>query len=161
MSSPVTLKLFEFVDEFAGDVRAKKITALQTVAGDDKIVIFSEGFFDQYFANVLEQPIRQFSAASKRAAGQLAEELRSEGAATRESRALIALFEDFCDMYGELINGSYGAGNIAYRDFCAGYLSPLLEDVETWAKHAGEAELLARVQAASRVEREAVSAAKW
>jgi hypothetical protein len=161
MSSPVALELFDFVDEFARDVRGGKITAFQVVVGDDTIVIFSESFFDQFFANVLSRPIKQFSAASKRDAGRLAEELRSEAAATRESRALIALFEGFCDMYGELINGSYGAGDIPYRDFHGAYLSPLLEEAEAWAAQAQEPDLLARVKAASKAEREAVSAAKW
>jgi hypothetical protein len=62
MSSPVALELFEF----ARDVREGHITAFQVVAGDDTIVIFSESFFDQFFANVLKRPIKQFSAASKR-----------------------------------------------------------------------------------------------
>lgn len=161
MSSPIALELFDFIDEFARDVRAGEITALQTVTSDDTIVIFSESFFDQFFANALKRPIRQFSSTSKREAGRLAEELRSEEAATAASRALIALFEGFCDMSGELINGSYGAGDIDYRDFHLAYLSPLLEEAEAWAAHAQEHDLLARVQAASDAERKAVSAAKW
>lgn len=94
MSSPIALELFNFIDEFARDVRAGEITADQTVTSDDTIVIFGEAFFDQFFANVLKSPIEQFSATSKREAGRLAEELRSEQGATAASRALIALFED-------------------------------------------------------------------
>ncbi|MGN6372325.1 MAG: hypothetical protein ACTHM1_04960 [Solirubrobacteraceae bacterium] len=159
--SSIALELFDFVDEFAHEVDEGTITADQTVAVDDTMVIFSESFFDQFFANVLKRPIEQFSAASKRDAGRLADELRNEAAATGELRALIALFEGFCDMYGELINGSYGAGDITYADFYRSYLEPLLEDAEAWAEQAQDPELLARLQAASQAQHDAVSAAKW
>jgi hypothetical protein len=67
--------------------------------------------------SVGERPIEGFTTESKRAATRLTEELKKDQGQPDELRSVIPLFEKFCDMYSELIGGSYGAGEITYKQF--------------------------------------------
>ena len=118
-------------------------------------------FFDQLFARVLKRPIRGFASESKRMAVRLAEELKSENSEPRELRALIALFEKFCDVYSELIAGSYGAGNITYKQFHERYVRRLLTRAEAWARVAPYPDLAARIRDALTAYDNAIEAMQW
>src|SRR4051794_34437397 len=112
MPAPIELSLFDFVDEFATEMRRDGLkdglNPLDTLAANSRIVTFCESFFVQFFANVLNTEIDGFDSQSKRAASDLAVGLRDDKAKA-SVRALIALFEKFCDMYADIIGGAYGA----------------------------------------------------
>jgi hypothetical protein len=161
MTSPIALELFDFVDEFAGEVHAGKLQPLDVVTGSAQIVVFCESLFDQLFANVLKRPIEGFTPGSKRSAARLAEEPKNKTSVPRELRSLIALFEKFCDMYSELISGSYGVGEITYKQFHEKYVRRLLERCEAWAEKAPYPDLSSRIHSALEGYDDAILAMKW
>jgi hypothetical protein len=161
MTSPISLELFDFFDEFASGVLAGEPQPLAAVTDDARIVVFCTSFFDQFFAEVLHRPIEGFTPQSKRLAARLAEELRKEESVPGELRSLIALFEKFCDVYSELISGSYGVGEITYKQFHEKYVRRLLERAEAWAEKAQYPDLSARIHSAREVYDHAIQAMKW
>ena len=50
--------------------------------------------------------------------------------------AFIALFEGLCDMYTEVVQGSYGGEAITYEDFHQNHTIELLDESYSWAKSA-------------------------
>jgi hypothetical protein len=161
VNSPIALTLFDFCEEFAGEVRAGKPQPSMAVTEDARIVVFCASFFDQLFAHVLERPIEGFTPESKRAAARLAEELKKDPGQPDELRSLIPLFEKFCDMYSELIGGSYGAGEITYKQFHEKYVSRLLARAQAWAEKAKYLDLGARIHAALEAYEGAIRTMKW
>jgi hypothetical protein len=160
-SSPVELTLFDFVDEFASQVRMGNPKARETVVGSSRIVVFCESFFDQFFAKVLHSAITGFDPDSKRKAARMAEQLKGEPPSSAELRALVALFESFCDMYLDVIKGSYGAAEITYARFHQNYMRRLLERAGRWAEQVPYPDLAARIAQARSVYTEAIGAMRW
>jgi hypothetical protein len=146
MPSPIEPTLFDFVEVFAGEVEAGGITGAGTVDESSAIIEFCESFFDQFFANVLHIQILGFGATSKNLASRAAVE-RRDAAALKSVRSLIALFERFCDLHGEVLGGDYGSAKITYRKFHADYMRKLLERAERWAGETDEP-LAVRIRAA-------------
>ncbi len=159
-SSPIELTLFDFVDEFAQQIQMGSPTPLEVVTVSSGIVVFCESFFDQLFAHVLDCPITGFDPESKRAASRLAEEMKGAETST-ELRALVALFEKFCDMYLDVIKGSYGAAEITYRRFHQTYMRRLLDRAGRWAEQASHSDLAARIAQARNAYDQAIGAMRW
>ncbi len=160
-SSPIELTLFNFVDEFAFQITSGTPGPLEEVADSSSIIVFCESFFDQLFAHALDCPITGFDPDSKRKAARLAEELKGDAQTSLELRALVALFESFCDMYLEVIKGSYGAAKITYTRFHQNYMRRLLDKAQKWAEQAPYPDLALRITQASSIYTQAVGARKW
>jgi hypothetical protein len=162
MPSPISLELFDFIDDFARAVRAGNPRPSAAVTEGAEIVVFCESFFDQLFANVLKRPIEGFTSSSQKIAARLAEAMhKQEPPPLKELRALIALFEGFCEMHEELILGSYAAGQISYGEFHNKYMCELLALAGDWASAAGKRELAERIETALTVYDEATGAKRW
>jgi hypothetical protein len=157
---PVEPSLFDFISDFAEEVKVGKVDADGALEASSPIIAFCEGFFAQFFANELKQPITGFDFDSKRVAAGLAERRRG-GDNQKEERSLIALFEKFCGVYTDVISGNYGGGSIAYRAFDADYMRRLLERALRWAERAGYGELVEAIDPAKDVYESAIRRAEW
>ena len=159
--SPIELSLFDFVDEFARGLEGGVPEGSDSVVDNSTVVMFCESFFDQLFASVLHCPITGFDTRSKHKAARLAEKSRTATPLSQELRKLVSLFESFCDMYQDVIKGSYGAGEITYSKFHQKYMSRLLERAELWAGQEGYSDLQTRIAAARTRYDEAVEGMLW
>jgi hypothetical protein len=160
MNSPIELRLFDFVDEFAREVDTGTREPGEELPKGAQIVVFCQSFFDQLFAKVLKHPITGLDPESKRKAARLAEELKVKGVSP-ELRRLIVLFEGFCDLYAEVVDGSYGAETITYRQFHEKYMVRLLDRAWTWAVHASYPDLAERIDQARTTYKHAIEAKNW
>jgi hypothetical protein len=160
MPSPIEPSLFDFVDEFAREVKKGEPGSLDTVAANSRIVTFCQNFFVQFFANVLCREIEGFDPQAKRAAADIAIKLQ-DAPNTAPTRALIGLFEKFCDMYADVLGGAYGAGDITYVRFHRQYMTRLLQRAQDWARSEGQAALAERIARSRARYDEAVGSMKW
>jgi hypothetical protein len=160
MSSPIEPSLFDFVDEFAEQVEQGELTPIDTLAASSRIVTFCESFFVQFFANELSHEIDGFDPVAKRAAAGIAVDF-SDDDEKRPVRALVSLFEKFCDMYADVLGGAYGAAQITHERFHRQYMSRLLRRAEDWAKADGHEELQQRITKSRRAYEAAVKSRKW
>ncbi len=157
---PIELSLFAFIDEFAAQVKGGDPGPLDKLSGDSKVIVFCQSFFVQFFGKVLDVEIDGFDAVAKRAAAGLAVDLQGEQTKA-PIRAIIALFEKFCDMYADVVAGSYAASEITYRVFHRQYVSRLLGKAEAWAGADGHTALSAQIAKSRTVYEAAISQMKW
>jgi hypothetical protein len=159
VTPPIEPSLFDFVEEFAAEVENGKVARLDTVEESAAIIVFCQTFFLQFFA-ALGHDIDAFDQAAKHEASEIVERLRlKEG--TGHWRALIALFESLCDMYADVLGGTYGSGSITYQKFHVDYMRRLLSGAEDWAEIEGLDELAGRISAVSDVYGKAMKAKRW
>jgi hypothetical protein len=158
VSGSIELSLFDFIDDFADEVQDESIDRDDTVEKSSPIISFCETFFDQFFA-ALGHNISGFNDDAKRDASELAERLRLR-ADTKPMRVVIALFEEFCEMYDDVL-GSYGSGSITYDEFHADYMTRLLKRANQWANAKGLDALAERITAARTVYDTAIKAKRW
>lgn len=160
-SSPIELDLFDFVDNFALSIKAGNPNRERAVTAGDAVIGFCTSFFAQFFANVLACPITGFDPASKRKASRLAEAGGDTLAVSPGQRLLVTSFESFCDMYQDVVDGSYGAAEITYTTFHDRYLSRLLEHALAWARELPYEALADRIALAQLVYSDAATVMKW
>lgn len=159
MSSVVQPSLFDFVSDFADEVKAGKIEELATLEESSGIIVFCESFFEQFFATV-GLSIDGFNLRGKRAAAGLAETMtRSDE--TAPVRALVSLYERFCDMYVDLVGTSFGDGTITYQVFHADYMRRLLKRALDWVTTAGHHDVIVPLTKAIGDYDEAMKKMKW
>jgi hypothetical protein len=164
MSSRLSPDLFKFVHDFAKEVADGKITKFETVEESSPIIAFCESFFEQFFGDELDTQITVFDHDAKRAAAEEAERLKLRGGNaddTKDARRLIALFEKFCDLYADVVGGTYGAGSITYRRFHADYMRRLLRAALAWARERKRRDLVAAIESASSAYDAALQGRGW
>lgn len=144
MSAPIELSLFDFVDEFAAEVEMGNFEGWDTVEEDSLLMTFCESFFDQFFA-ALGYNISGFDSKDKRKASELVERLRVAKEDMKHTRAIIALYESFCDMHDDIVESSYGSRAVTYEEFHTDYVSRLLMQAQEWAEAEGFEELADRI----------------
>lgn len=160
MSAEIEPSLFDFVDEFADQIKEGELGSLDTLAANSGIITFCESFFVQFFANVLGQEIEGFDPVAKRAAAGIVVDLQGDKTKAPD-RALISLFEKFCDMYADVLAGAYGAADITYMSFHQQYMRRLLQRAGEWAKAHGHDDLGQRIEQSRKRYDEAVKSRKW
>ncbi|MGH9126910.1 MAG: hypothetical protein ACRDZ8_19595 [Acidimicrobiales bacterium] len=160
-SSPIELDLFDFVDIFARAVKAGDPQPRRVVSPGDGAVVFCGGFFEQLFRRVLASPISGFDPASKRRAARLVEGAGGAQAVSPGLLALVTFFESFCDMYQDVLEGSYGSAEITYAEFHTRYLSRLIERALVWAREVPYEALADRIALAQLVYADAIVAMQW
>ena len=161
MTSPIEESLFDFIDDFADQLAAGKVRRWDTIERSSDMLAFCESFFDQFFGS-LGSAISGFGRKSKRNAGELAERLRLDEKDTSEdSRRLIVMFEEFCDMYSDLSSNYSSGSDVTYDVFHEDYLTRLLELAGDWAASTGQQSLAARIENCSRKYEDAVEGTEW
>ena len=95
--------LFDFVDEFAAEVQAGKITELDTVEESSPILAFCESFFDQLFAaqgvwgDGVQSPWEEGSIGARGAAARRPRKDGEDSRASKHARAVERLLSTYYD----------------------------------------------------------------
>ncbi|GIM89299.1 hypothetical protein [Paractinoplanes toevensis] len=161
MTPPIEESLFDFIDDFANQLKTGKIGRWDTVERSSDMLAFCESFFDQFFGS-LGSSITGFGRKSKQNAGELAERLhRDEPDSTRDARRIIVMFEEFCDMYSDLSSNYSSGSDVTYDIFHEDYLTRLLGLAGDWATNTGQESLAARIEQCSRTYEDAVEDTEW
>ncbi len=88
--------------------------------------------------------------------------LRHDRDVPTELRPLVSGFEEFCDLFPDIIGASYGGGSATtFRRVHKRYLPRLLRSARQWAAKAGQDELKERIESSARSFTEALGKAKW
>jgi hypothetical protein len=162
VNKPIDLSLFDFIEEFATEVQEGNVDLGETVATSSPIVTFCESFFEQFFAAMDYEISGLFDYTAKEEAAELALRLRHENEeGTLHTRAVIALFESFCDMYDDAEGGLYGYGPVSYRKFYTDYMKRLLRRAHEWAETEGIDELAERIAYVGSIYDRAMKSQRW
>lgn len=134
------------MDKFAKQVGDGELKPDDKLDANFQIMVFCENFFAQFFGNALKTDITGFDQAAKRVASGLALDWRGQtGERAKTTRALIAMFEKFCDFYADVLGGEYAEAAITLRYFHQEYLDKLLRRAEEWAAACGDGALSTRI----------------
>ena len=132
MKSPIQPSLFDLVSSYADDIAAGAVDASRPLLKTTPIIVFCENFYLQFFES-LGRPIVSVDDTSKRAAVELATELeRQEG--SRETVSLVQWFEEFCDLYPDVLAMGYGGSRVVFASFHTRYVPRLLDRADAWSR---------------------------
>lgn len=98
---------------------------------DSNLIVFCQGFFSQFFANVIGEPIETIGARSAQRANVLLRRRRAGFSAT--VKRLIRRFQHFCKLYPDLLGERYGGGLDAVAAFHFEFVPAFLLEIEAWA----------------------------
>jgi hypothetical protein len=140
--SEIELTLFDFIDEVVHDIEQGVLEGESRVESGSTILVFCQGFFDQFFA-ALGENITGFRAKAKRDAAAFVERLRSRTEpAMEQARKIIVAFEEFCDLAKDVL-GDYTDTSITFERV-ADFVRRLLRSTQHWAELSDKAALAAR-----------------
>jgi hypothetical protein len=150
--------LFDLLDEYSAGIAGGTITPGRAVAESSKVITFLHSFFDQLFAACFNIELEAFDDESKR----MSVALRHEQDVPADLRPVVSAFEEFCDLYPDVVGASYGGGSsTTFRRFHKRYLPRLLRSACQWAVKSGQQDLGTRIGTSAEAFNEALGAAKW
>lgn len=157
-SDRIKPSLFDLLDEYSAQIRSGEVQPATSLPRTSRVLVFCENLFNQFFANVLGQQITGFGSAAQRNAARL----RKSGELTDASaRTVVAVFEQFCDIYPDVLGAGYGGSPGTFRRFHRNLLPRLLRSFLTWARAGQELALATRIAEAQDAYSQALEEAKW
>lgn len=132
VKSPIEPSLFELVTDYSAAIAAGEVDASRPLTNTTPIVAFCENFFLQFF-EPFGLSITSVDTTSKQAAIELAITLEQDGA-SKETLSLITWFEDFCDIYPDVLAMGYGGSRSVFATFHTQNVVRLLDRAEAWAR---------------------------
>lgn len=145
---PVEPKLFLLLETYANALSRGEVNPQDELAPE--VVTFCINFFQQFLQSVFGLEITGINDQSKRAAIERRLELGPKMRVSPRAR-LIVMFEDLCDMWPDIAQGTYVGSEASYRRFHKTYMPRLLQRIEDWATADGYIEIATRATAAARV----------
>jgi hypothetical protein len=130
-AEPISLDLFNRVDDYTAAIRAGAVDDGMTLDENTSIYVFYQNFFLQFFDYLGKGPITGFNEDAKEQATRIRLSLTDPG--KTPSAAVICQFEYFCDVCSDLAGGLYFASRDDYLTFHREYVPELLESIGTWA----------------------------
>ncbi len=131
-SPPVAPELFDAARDYGRNVTGGTWDEVQARENIGLLLFFARNFFVQFFAEVVKTPIKDFGSRGRRAAVRAKLRLEREGASPA-LLAVVAQFEDLCDLYAEL-GGLYGDEEDDDERAVVRYTSRLLQRIVRWAR---------------------------
>jgi hypothetical protein len=129
---PVEPTLFDLVKSYAADITAGHVNPTKPLKLTTPIIVFCQNFFLQFFQNELATEILGVDDASKRIAARIALTLEREG--TRPATlALVAWYENFCDIFPNVVALSYGGSRGFFLHFHQEHVKRLLDRAGSWS----------------------------
>lgn len=144
---PVEPKLFLLLERYANALSRGEVEPEGELRPE--VVTFCVNFFQQFLQNVVGLEITGIDDESKAAAIRRRLELGQE-TRTRPIRSLIVMFQDLCDMWPDLVEGTYDTSESPFRRFHKIYMPRLLKRIEDWARAGGYPDIANRAVAAAR-----------
>ena len=147
MKNRINPSLLDLVAQYAATIEAGKVDVTRPLKNTTPIVVFCENFFLQFFESY-DVTITSIDSTSKQAAVGFALELE-RGGDSKETLALITWFEDFCDLYPDVLAMGYGGSRSVFATFHTTNMVRLLDRAEAWARSEKLEDLEQAVQQAS------------
>lgn len=144
---PVEPKLFLLVERYANGLSSGEVAPEDELAPE--VVAFCVNFFQQFLQNEAGLEITGIDDASKEAAIRRRLEL-GQDKRTLPVRRLIVMFQDLCDMWPDIVEGSYESSESPSRQFHKIYMPRLLKRIEDWAGASGYSDIANSAEAAAR-----------
>ena len=138
MTHPVAPELFELLERYASAIQDGHVAIDDNVTAGSRIVAFLNGFFEQFFDNVLGTQIHGPNEADSEAA----ERLRSARQLPEEQEALVMMFEDYCEWAPDIYGSDYGGYDYIFEEFHREFLQYLVEDIVAWTETTGDDDLV-------------------
>jgi hypothetical protein len=148
MKSHINPSLLELVTEYAATISAGEVDVTRPLKNTTPIVVFCENFFLQFFQS-FNVSITSIDSTSKQTAVEFELELKRDGGSS-ETLALITWFEDFCDLYPDVLAMGYGGSRAVFATFHTRNVVRLLDRAEAWARSETLTELEGAVKRAKK-----------
>lgn len=128
----VSPELFESVHEYAELLESGEAFSEKNVVPETSpIISFTENAFAQFFENEVGSEITGFDDKFKKRAARV--RYRKKKDLSRQTLALVTLFEQFCDIHEDVIAGGYGGASVVLEEFHTKYVFRLLERLRALA----------------------------
>ena len=155
----ISLSLFDSIDEYTEDLEKGTAITKDVVPRTSPLLSFIENAFAQFFQNQVGTEIRGFDHICKIEAILLRRTKKSE--LLPETRSLIALFEQFCDVHDDVIGAGYGGQPSVLEEFHRKHVVRLLERLRSLAKARDDSELYKRVDSSMKRFGKAIVNHRW
>jgi hypothetical protein len=133
----VSVELFDLVSTWSHELVEAAKREKQAEVGVGDLTTFATSFFEQYFKNVLDQPLTSISQQSRVKASRLRNDLKKTGGASKQALLLIASFVKYCEVYldvsAELSAESDDVGP-STLEFHNSFMRRFLKRIVGWAK---------------------------
>jgi hypothetical protein len=125
----VSPSLFEGLVRYAEAIENGTNAVNEAIEPGSELIAFLNGFFEQFFRNVLATEIRD----AGRADAALARRLRAVRRLTDEQRTLLMAFEDYCAYSPDIFGSDYGGEEYLFQEFHEELMVYLVDDIVSWA----------------------------
>jgi hypothetical protein len=137
----ISLKLFDSLDEYILQLDGDEAITDDVVPETSPVIVFVENAFAQFFENEVGSEIKGFDDKSKRRATRLRS---SKKDLSKQARALIVLYKQFCDIYDDVRSASYVGQALVLEEFHKKLIVRLLERIRALAGVKHDSELRGR-----------------
>jgi hypothetical protein len=131
--------LLDSIDEYVDQLNAGTAISDNVVPETSPVISFMENAFAQFFENETHSEITGFDSKAKKKASRLRRTKKADLSA--EARAIIALFEQYCDIHDDVLGAGYGGQESVLEEFHFKYVVRLLERISALATHKDDDEL--------------------
>lgn len=153
MAGLIEETLFDYITEYADDIKAHRVNASDAIRGDDVLLIFAENFVAQFSMNFLHRHIVGFTSRSKVEMTSARRKLQKSQRSLK-AQSLMLHLEPLFSLVPEL---SYGNSEDEAHAFRLEYFHEFLQKIVDWLAEQGtEAASLAAASDALRAYEEAM-----
>ena len=154
----ISPELFDLLDEYVVELESGTAIVDDVVPETSPMLAFAENAFAQFFENQVGKEIKGFDEKSKR---QAARQRAANKSLSAQTRSLIALYQQFCDVYEDVQSASYGGHAAVLEDFHTKLMIRLIERIRALAGSKHDDELRSRADQAFDDFAPAVDAYDW
>lgn len=151
--------LFDLVDEYVELLEAGTAISGKVVPQTSPVITFAQNAFAQFFENEVGSEVTGFGSGDKRKAVRL--RYSRKDTLSPQALALISLFEQFCDVYEDVLGAGYGGQASVLEEFHIKLVVRLLERIAALAGVRDDADLRGRAASAAVGFETAVSNYDW
>ncbi|HLM86329.1 MAG TPA: hypothetical protein VK272_09095 [Solirubrobacteraceae bacterium] len=135
----VSPTLLDSIDKYVEQLDAGTAISGDVVPETSPVISFMENAFAQFFENETHSEITGFDSKAKKKASRLRR--TKKAGLSAEARAIIALFEQYCDIHEDVLGAGYGGQASVLEEFHFKYVVRLLERISALAKKKSDDEL--------------------
>lgn len=155
----VSPALFDSLDEYVEQLNEGVAISEGVVPATSPLLSFIENAFAQLFENAAGVEITGFDLVDKRRAARLRR--KKDAGLSKELKALLALFEQMCDVHEDVLGAGYGGQASVLEEFHFVHVSRMLERLVVFARSIGDTVLVERVEESSGAFEDAIERYKW
>jgi len=151
--------LFDLVVQYAAELQSGIEFKNSVVPETSPILTFCQNAFAQFFDNELDSEIHGFDFRLKLKAARLRRKRKDD--LSQQAKALISLYEQFCDIYDSVLGAGYGGSASVLEAFHTRFVVRLLERLRALFGAKMNRELRARADEALTTYKAAIKDYDW